>query len=209
MREKTAYRAYGGRHRRWTKLLAGLLALGLLSFAGLEGIILAGNRTHIVGEPKVMVILGCQVMPWGPSVLLADRLDAALSYLEGREEVSVVVSGGQGDNEPSTEAQAMQDYLVARGIDESRIWLEDQSHNTHQNLSYSMALLKEREADLSGGYIIVSNGFHLARASMLAGRVEQETPVYTLSAPSTHVPSRYKMYVREPLALVKSFLLDR
>lgn len=31
----------------------------------------------------------------------------------------------------------------------------------------------------------------------------------TLAAPCTHVPSRLKMYIREPFALVKSFLFDR
>ena len=54
----------------------------------------------------------------------------------------------------------------------------------------------------------MSNGFHLTRARMLAERTGFEE-VSTLAAPSSHVPSRLKMYVREPLALVKSFLLDR
>lgn len=209
MKKGTAYRPYGGKHRLWPKLLAGVLGLGLLTFLTLEAVVLAGSRTHIEGEPKTMIILGCQVMPWGPSVLLTDRLDAALFYLEGREDVRVVVSGGQGSNEPTTEAKAMKDYLVRKGIDASRILMEDKSHNTHQNLSYSLTLLKEEGADLSGGYIIVSNGFHLARSAMLARRLDGESQVYTLSAPSSHGPSRIKMYFREPLALVKSFLLDR
>ena len=56
--------------------------------------------------------------------------------------------------------------------------------------------------------IIVSNGFHLTRAKMLAGRIGYEN-VSTLAAPSSLVPSRLKMYIREPLALVKSFVFDR
>ena len=43
---------------------------------------------------------------------------------------------------------------------------------------------------------------------MLAERAGFDN-ISTLAAPSSHLPSRLKMYVREPLALVKSFLFDR
>ena len=208
--KRRAYHPYGGkRFPLWLKLLAGLLVAGILGFAALEGVILAGSRTHIEGEPKTMIILGCQVKPWGPSELLLDRLDTALAYLEGREDVLIVVSGGQGPDEPSTEAKAMHDYLVKNGIDSSRILQEGESHNTHENLVYSFALLKERGIDATRPYIIVSNGFHLSRAVMLANRVDGGAGTYTLSAPSSHIPSRVKMYFREPFALVKSFVFDQ
>ena len=71
-----------------------------------------GAYDHIQGEPEVMVILGCQVRQDGPSVLLRDRLDEALDYLEDHPDMTVVVSGGQGPDEPTSEAQAMADYLT-------------------------------------------------------------------------------------------------
>lgn len=210
MRKRHGQHAHRGKGKGlWPKLVAAVLALCLLTFAGLEAVILMGGRTHIEGEPKVMIILGCQVMPWGPSVLLRDRLDTALEYLEGRENVRIVVSGGQGADEPMSEAKAMRDYLVTKGIDAQRIWMEEESSNTHQNLIYSLALLRERGVDPGEDYIIVSNGFHLSRAAMLANRVDGEARAYTLAAPTSHQPSRIKMYFREPLALVKSFLIDR
>ena len=87
-----------------------------------------------------MVILGCQVKPWGQSILLQDRLDKALDYLEEHPDVQVVVSGGQGPDEPTTEAQAMYDYLTEHGVEPERIWQEDQSHNTWQNVRYTCLL---------------------------------------------------------------------
>ena len=86
--------------------------------------------------------------------------------------------------------------------------MEDQSSNTLQNLRFSRQLLEGEGYDLSDGVLVVSNGFHLTRARMLADRVGFEE-VSTLAAPSSHVPSRLKMYIREPLALVKSFVFDR
>ena len=75
-------------------------------------------------------------------------------------------------------------------------------------MTYSARHLKEAGVDLVDGVLIVSNGFHLTRARMLAGRAGFEN-ISTLAAPSSHVPSRLKMYIREPLALVKSFVFDR
>ena len=95
-----------------------------------------------------------------------------------------------------------------QGVPEENIFLEEESHNTIQNLVYSKRLLEERGYDVNKGVAIVSNGFHLTRTRMLAGWAGYEN-VSTLAAPSSHLPSRLKMYIREPIAMVKSFVLDR
>ena len=192
------------------KALLALLLAGVLCFGILLGLVLSGSYDHVQGDPQVMIVLGCQVKPWGPSILLQDRLDKALDYLEDHPGMTVVVSGGQGADEPMSEAQAMYDYLTAQGIPAQQILLEEQSTNTIENLRYSLALLEAEGYDLTGGVAVVSNGFHLTRVRMLYGRVWGGTDnLSTLAAPSSHTPSRLKMYVREPLALIKSFLLDR
>ena len=198
----------GNRKPLWLKTLIALIAAGILVFAGLAGAVAFGARDQVSGNPKVMIILGCQVMESGPSQLLRDRLDEALVYLEQSPDMTVVVSGSQGSNEPATEASVMAEYLMDRGVAEDAILLEEDSHNTDENLRFSMALLREEGVDLSDGVVIVSNGFHLTRARMLAGRAGFEA-VSTLAAPTTHLPSALYMYVREPLALAKSLVFDR
>ena len=190
------------------KIFLALVALGVLVFGALLGQVLSGAHDDVDGDPQVMIILGCKLEDWGPSWMLQDRLDKALDYLQDHPDVTVVVSGGQGDNEPDTEAQGMADYLAEHGVSRENIILETMSHNTWQNLSYSAEHLEEAGYDIKDGAIIVSNGFHLTRAKMLAGRVGFEN-VSVLAAPSSHTPSRLKMYIREPIALVKSFVLDR
>ena len=131
----------------WQKLLLSAVLAGAVTFAGLFGAVLYGSYDHIQGDPRAMVVLGCQVMPDGePSILLRDRLDRALDYLEDHPDLTVVVSGGQGDNEPVTEARCMADYLMERGVEEDQLLLEERSHNTDQNLRYSRELL-EAEGD--------------------------------------------------------------
>lgn len=194
----------------WLKAFFALILVGVLSFGGLFAAVMYGSYNHITGDPQVMVILGCRVMPGGePSMLLQDRLETALDYLEEDPDVLVVVSGGQGSNEPVSEAACMAGWLEERGISEDRIFQEDQSSNTKENLIFSKDLLAREGIDVGEtDVLVVSNGFHLTRARMLAERFGYGE-VSTLAAPSSHIPSRIQMYIREPLALVKSFLLDR
>ena len=210
MRKKQYYRPYGGRKKPvWLLALLAAVLAALLSFAVLLGVVLTGARDHIVGQPQVMVILGCKVESWGPSILLQDRLDKALDYLEDHPDLTIMVSGGQGDDEHQSEAQCMYDYLTDHGVDGGQILMEDQSHNTWENICFTQELLQAEGVDTSE-MLVVSNGFHLARVRMLWDRAwEGEYTLSTLAAPSSHIPSRLKMYIREPLALVKSYLFDR
>lgn len=206
--EMSSYK--GRRWPVWLKTLLALILAGCLCFGGLLAAVLTGARDEVKGDPQLMVILGCQVKPWGPSILLQDRLDTALAYLQEHPGMTVVVSGGQGPDEPESEAQCMADYLTEHGVAGEQILLEDQSHNTDQNLRYTIGLLAEKGYDTTGDILVVSNGFHLTRVRMLWGRAAGGAyNLSTLAAPSSHGPSRLKMYLREPLALVKSFVLDR
>lgn len=201
-------RCSSGFRRRFRWVLMAALGLGAVLFMGLEGIVLAGDRTEIDNPPDVVVILGAQVKSWGPSVLLADRLDAAFNYLEGHPDLPVIVTGAKGPDEPSTEAAAMRDYLVERGMDASRIWLEEKAHSTMENLQYTRMLLEKEGLDPSQTHLlVVSNGFHLARVRMLAVRLGLD--VSTLAAPASHRPSLIQSILREGLALAKSWLMDR
>ena len=210
---------YGGKGRhRLRNFILILLALGILFFAALEIYIGVHSRSWLAGEPKVMVIFGCKVETWGPSVLLQDRLDTALAYLEDHPDMPVVVTGGKGDDEHQSEAQCMYDYLAAHGINGENIYREDRARNTWQNVNYTLDLMKNEGWSLTDDVILVSSGFHLSRIEMLwdrarivrlPGEVYNDQYISTLSAPVSHFPSEVKMFFREPLALVKSFLFDR
>ena len=114
-------------------------------------------------------------------------------------------------DEPTTEAAAMRDYLVEHGVEESRILLEEASHNTWQNINNTFALLKEKGyGERMGQVLVVTNGFHLARVRILWARVWEGTyTLSTLAAPESHMGARVQSYLREAPALVKSWLLDR
>ena len=111
-----------------------------------------------------IIVLGAQVREDGPSVVLRYRLDAAIEYLNENPNTICIVSGGQGFNEPFSEADGMADYLIENGIEKSRILLEDESTNTLENIRNSKALMESSY----NGVGIVTNNFHVFRAVQLA-----------------------------------------
>ena len=204
------YSYKGGRTAKWIKAVIALFLACVLTFGISLVLVLSGSHSEIEDDADTMIILGCMVYEWGPSILLKDRLDTALDYLQEHPDTTVIVSGGKGDDEHKSEAQAMYDYLVEHGFSAEQIILEDQSSNTYENLIFTTELLEEMGDDTEAEFVVVSNGFHLTRVRMLWERVTgREDNLNTLAAPSSHLPSRLKMYVREPLALVKSFIFDR
>ena len=148
---------------------AGAGALVLLSVCAAVFVLFEVRISACFGmqaEPGMdyIIVLGAQVKENGPSVVLKYRLDAAYDYLIGNPDTRCIVTGAQGTNEPVTEASGMRDYLVSRGIDDSRIILEEQAENTVQNLVYSRELLDREDARVA----IVTNNFHLFRALHIA-----------------------------------------
>ena len=111
-----------------------------------------------------IVVLGAQVYSHGPSIVLQYRLDAAYDYMMKNENTICIVTGGQGYNEPFTEAKGMADYLIGRGISPERIIREDKSRSTLENIRNSMAFFNP-EKDSVG---IVTNDFHLYRGVAIA-----------------------------------------
>mgnify|MGYP000876198001 CR=1 FL=1 len=77
-----------------------------------------------------------------PTPLLAGRIDKALElWNKQHQHGKFVVSGGQGADEVVSEAQAMRDYLLEKGVSADAILMEDKSTTTWENLKYSIGII--------------------------------------------------------------------
>ena len=91
-------------------------------------------------DETVMIVLGCGVNGDRPSLMLTERLDAAYDYLNTHEEVVGILSGGQGKGENISEAECMYRYLTEKGIAKERLYKEERSTSTRENLLYSTGI---------------------------------------------------------------------
>ncbi len=135
------------------------------------------GRIARIGGADFIVVLGSGLRPDGAvPPLLASRLDRAAAVwaaLRARDETGpagtgpvLIVSGGKGGDERVPEADAMAEYLAARGLPADRIVREDQSRNTEENLRFSQAIMDERKP--GARCVIVTSDFHAFRAAMIA-----------------------------------------
>ena len=123
-------------------------------------------------DDATAIILGAQVKPWGASRLLKQRIVAAERFLTAHPGAKAIASGGQGPNEPMSEAECIRQFLIKDGFAEDRIVLEDRSVNTEQNLRYSIALLKENNP--GSNIAIVSDSYHQLRARIAARKIDPD-----------------------------------
>ena len=192
----------------WRKRLMPFVALGLI--ACLLYAILILSFAHLRQPPaelqgETVIVLGCKVNGDRPSLMLQRRLDTAVAYLNENPDARCIVSGGQGDNETRTEASVMGDYLEAQGIDSARIFREEQSRDTKENLLFSRSILL-REG-LEEPVVIISDGFHQFRAWLIANKLELDSFAVSANTRFWLVPA---YAVREVLSLIKllPFLLS-
>ncbi len=149
-----------------------------------------------------VVVLGCEVRGEEPSRTLRNRLDAAYAHLTENPDAKAVLSGGQGDNENISEAECMYRYLTEKGIDKDRLYKEDKSSTTYENIKFTREIIKNNS--LSEDIAIVTDWYHEYRASLIAKRQGVKN-VGAVGAPTeTYVTAN--LVTREIFALAKELI---
>ena len=153
-----------GRIPVWIGVSVGTVCAAGFLILVITEVLIGWSAITATGQPAdYVIVLGAQVHADKPSVVLKYRLDEAILYLNENPETVCIVAGGQGKNEPYSEAYGMAQYLMQNGIDKERILLEDQSKTTEENLRYSRKFLPE-DAEVG----IITNDFHMFRALQIA-----------------------------------------
>ena len=87
---------------------------------GILSILMYKAQENRPEKANVIVVLGCQVKGERPSRMLRRRLDAAITAMNDNPDTLCIVSGGKGDDEKISEALAMKNYLLEKGMDSDR-----------------------------------------------------------------------------------------
>ena len=159
------------------------------------------NMNILPQEETTVVVLGCRVKNKKPSLALKERLDKTYQYLNENPKLQCILSGGQGANEEISEAKCMYQYLVSKGIDPHRLYQEDKSTSTRENILFSYQLIKKE--NLPKAITIITNEFHEYRAQTIARRLNIKS--YAISAHTAWwlFPT---YFVREIFGIVYEFI---
>lgn len=188
------------------KLIYSFCIIAFLSFALIEAIIVYNSSSQEETGTDYLIILGAGVNGNVVSQTLQERLLKGIDYLNKHPDTKVIVSGGQGFGENTSEAEAMEKYLISGGIEKMRIIKEDKSTSTMENFRFSKDILQSVDKGDTTQVMVITSDFHMLRAKMLARRAGFEPFGITCSTP---VSVRLNCYIREYFALIKSYFLDR
>ena len=187
------------------KILRGVLILGYCVFTLLfaaESALMINAVNTSPDDGATMVVLGCGVRGTEPSQMLRLRIEAAEKYLKENPDMKAVLSGGQGNGEDISEAQCMYNELIKRGIDADRLYMEDRSTSTRENIAFSKEII-EKEG-LNPCLAVVSNNFHLYRASLV---VESEGLKFGAVPAFTPYPLLFTYVMREFLGIFAQWVV--
>lgn len=141
----------------------------------LLGTIILGIKSakHIPNFDKdYVIILGCQIRKDGTLTnLLKSRVDRAIEFSKMQKDktgkdIIFVPSGGQGNDEVISEADAMKNYLLEKGIKEESILVENQSKNTFENIKFSKKLIQKKCKDAN--IVFSTTNYHVFRGGVIA-----------------------------------------
>jgi len=154
--------------KKFVKGISALFLLFMIITMIIEIEILIFAYTAKPVKSDAIIVLGCAVYGDNPSPFFQARLDEALRLYKNGYANYIIVSGGKGPGELISEARAGKDYLTGKGIPEDVILMENSSFSTYENLYFSKKIMHMESLKTA---IIVSNKFHLKRASLIAKRV--------------------------------------
>lgn len=131
------------------------------------GAVTLAARTDTRRRADAIIVLGAAQYAGRPSPVLRARLDHAAQLWRSRLAPLVLVTGGVGRGDTTSEAEVGRRYLIARGIPDSVILLERVGRTSGQSLYAARLILKGRGL---ASAILVSDPFHALRLRILAAR---------------------------------------
>ncbi len=175
----------------WGILLAFWLALDVY-----------GRKSTAKFDEDAAIVLGSGIRGDHVSPNLARRLDRAIEYHEKNPKAFIIVSGGQGRDEQITEAQAMERYLISKGVSKEKIIKEEKSTTTEENFLFSLEIARERGL-YTDKMLYITSTFHIYRAGLLLKRMGIKMEHMGSGIVWYTVPMSY---MREVMAIVRTYI---
>lgn len=153
---------------------------------------------NIKRKVDYIIVLGSGLIGDRVPPLLKSRLDKGIQIYNEQKEKGInsklVVSGGQGPDELTSEADAMKKYLISQNIPEENILVEDKSTTTYENMKFSKKIMDNNSDNYTS--IFVTNNYHVFRASIYARKAG-------LKAQGAGAPTAFYFL---PSALIREFI---
>jgi uncharacterized SAM-binding protein YcdF (DUF218 family) len=179
-------------------LIAPVAYLGSAFAAYLGWSLVYARLARRAATPAAVVVLGSGLVGGRVPPLLAQRVALGVEVQSEQHTPVLVLSGGQGADEPRSEGEAMAEYARELGAPSERMLVESASRTTEANLALSRTLLAE--SGVEGPVLAVSNDYHAFRAATLLRRLGIDGHAIGARTARYYLPSAL---LREFIALLR------
>jgi uncharacterized SAM-binding protein YcdF (DUF218 family) len=149
----------------WRLVLAAVLVVATVWLVSLA-LVIVWEQLDTRRPAQAIVVLGAAQYDGRPSPVLRARVDHAIQLWRRGLAPRLIVTGGSGIGDTTTEAAVQRRYAIAHGVPASAILQEPESRSTSESLRNVAAMLGENSREV----ILVSDPFHMLRLSILARR---------------------------------------
>jgi uncharacterized SAM-binding protein YcdF (DUF218 family) len=203
-RSEKAKRALTIVRRTLTVLVLGVFALWLISAAA----VMIWSSRDEARPADAIVVLGAAQYAGRPSPVLRARLDHALDLWRRHLGKILILTGGTGAGDTTSEAAVGRTYAMKRNVPDTVILMETLGRTTSESMRAVAGMLEARGLQTA---LLVSDPFHMLRLRVLARRfgfTPYTSPTRT-SPISPNREQRWKYIFSESIKAPLAFFFER
>lgn len=170
--------------RRVLRGLRGLAGIGicvLALFALVCVLVVAQAGRDETHQANAAIVLGAAQWNGVPSPVLRARLDRARDLYRRQVVAKIILTGGIGQGDHTSEAAAGRDYLLSQGVAPEVLLVEEHSTTTLESLVNAAEIARTNGFD---SLLLVSDGYHMLRSLKIAHDLNMNAAASPLPAPS-------------------------
>lgn len=167
-----------------------LVAAGLFYTVWLVMVLVASQQDQRHPADAV-VVLGAAQYNGRPSPVLRARLDHGMRLYRDGLTPRIIVTGGVGRGDTTSEAMVGRHWLLAQGVPDSAIVVVPRGRSTYASMTDVAAWMHQRSLDT---VLLVSDPFHMCRLRFEARRVA--LTAYTSPTPSSPISENPNLELR-------------
>jgi len=116
-------------------------------------------------KADVAIILGTAVWDNRPSPVFKERINHAILLYKNDSVDFLIFTGGIGEEKEFSEAEVGKKYAIENGVPESKIFIEEKSTITDENLKFAKEIMNQNKFSK---VLIVSDPLHMKRTMLMA-----------------------------------------
>jgi uncharacterized SAM-binding protein YcdF (DUF218 family) len=180
-------------------LLAWVVSMALVARAG---------RRDEAQTADAIVVLGAAQYVGRPSPVLRARVDHAVSLWKRGLAPTLILTGGTGVGDTTSEAAVARKYAMSQGVPDRAIVLEFRGRTTSESMRAVARIMEDREQE---SVILVSDPFHMLRLSILARRygLDPHTSPTRTSPITSNREEHWKYMVSESVKVPLAYIFER